>query len=118
MVPAPRWSLPAQSCSDDLCDAKGFPCTRAPSPAPTPAPTRRLVSPQAAKLGAELRYWLAYCTLRFALRVFTPVLAWLPFVTHIQLLLVLWLQLPFFRGAARILGTVVRLLRGGRPYAF
>ena len=44
-------------------------------------------------------------------------LAWLPFVTHIQLLLVLWLQLPFFRGAARILATVVRLLRGGKPCA-
>ena len=56
---------------------------------------------------AQLRYWLSYAVLCGALRVLQPALRWVPFVTHWQLLAVLWLQLPIFRGATRLLAQLV-----------
>lgn len=61
-----------------------------------------------ARITTELRYWLGYTCLIFALRVFSPVLEWMPLMTHIKLLLVLWIQLPAFRGATRLLTSMVR----------
>ena len=61
----------------------------------------------------QLRYWLSYTLLRGGLWAFQPLLSWVPFMVHIQLLGVLWLQLPFFRAATRVLAIVLRTLRGG-----
>ena len=52
-----------------------------------------------------------------ALRLLQPALRWVPFVTHMQLLAVLWLQLPIFRSATRVLALLVRTMRALRPRA-
>ena len=41
------------------------------------------------------------------LNLLEPALRWVPFVTHWKLLAVLWLQLPFFRTATRLLSHIV-----------
>ena len=56
----------------------------------------------AAALVPQLHYWLAYAALCAAIRVLQPILNWVPFVTHLQLLTVLWLQLPFLRAATQV----------------
>jgi len=70
--------------------------------------------PTAAAAHQQLRYWLGYATLWAAVRIFEPVLAWVPFVTHMRLLAVLWLQLPIFRAATRLLALLLALLRVAR----
>ena len=45
------------------------------------------------------------------MRLLQPVLAWVPLVTHIQLLLVLWLQLPIVRATARLLALMLPPIR-------
>ncbi|KAL1510417.1 hypothetical protein AB1Y20_006725 [Prymnesium parvum] len=65
-----------------------------------------------ARVTSELKYWLSYYALHLALHIFAPILDWVPFMTHIKLLLLLWVQLPFFRGATRLLASGVRMLRG------
>ena len=42
-----------------------------------------------------------------ALKIFEPVLRWVPFVTHWQLIGVLWLQPPILRALARLLSQMV-----------
>lgn len=54
----------------------------------------------------QMRYWLCYALFWGVLRAFEPVLRWVPFATNMKLLFVLWLQLPIFRAATRL----VRLL--------
>lgn len=63
---------------------------------------------------AQLRYWVSYAMLWGAVRALAPVLAWVPFVSHLQLLAVLWLQLPIVRAATRLLAPLVPLLRASR----
>ena len=41
------------------------------------------------------------------MKLFEPALAWVPFVTHLQLLAVLWLQLPVVRAVTRLLSHLV-----------
>ena len=41
------------------------------------------------------RYWLAHAALVAAIGFLAPLLRWLPLTTHLQLLIVLWLQLPY-----------------------
>jgi hypothetical protein len=60
-----------------------------------------------ALLRAQLRYWISYAALCGAVRVLQPALLWLPFMTHCQLLAVLWLQLPIFRALTRLLSQLV-----------
>ena len=57
---------------------------------------------------ASLRYWVGYCVLQAALLAFAPMVRWLPFMAHAQLLAVLWLQLPIFRTATAIMLAVAR----------
>ena len=56
---------------------------------------------------AQLRYWLTYAAFCGARRVLLPALRWVPFMTHWQLLAVLWLQLPFFRTLTRLLSHLI-----------
>ena len=56
---------------------------------------------------AQLRYWASYAAFCGALSVLEPALRWVPFMTHWKLLAVLWLQLPFFRTATRLLSHAV-----------
>jgi hypothetical protein len=55
----------------------------------------------------QLRYWLFYMLMRGAIHLCQPVFQWLPFVTHGQLLFVLWLQLPILRSTTRLLSWVL-----------
>ena len=75
--------------------------------------------PSAAAGVAQLRYWLSYAMLCGALRLVEPALRWVPFVTHLQLFAVLWLQLPFFRtifaGLRRLARLAIPSGRGGTP---
>eukprot|EP00588_Corethron_pennatum_P028495 CAMPEP_0194325700 /NCGR_PEP_ID=MMETSP0171-20130528/32510_1 /TAXON_ID=218684 /ORGANISM="Corethron pennatum, Strain L29A3" /LENGTH=985 /DNA_ID=CAMNT_0039084965 /DNA_START=24 /DNA_END=2981 /DNA_ORIENTATION=- len=57
-----------------------------------------------------LEYWCAHTLLSIALRQAAPVLAWVPFSTHATLLLLIWLQLPAFGGAAKVYTVVVHEL--------
>ena len=54
-----------------------------------------------------------------ALRLVEPALRWVPFVTHLQLFAVLWLQLPFFRtifaGLRRLARLAIPSGSGGTP---
>ena len=49
----------------------------------------------------QLRYWLLHCAVSAVLQQL-PWLLWLPFSTHGQLVLAVWLQLPYFRAATLI----------------
>ena len=61
----------------------------------------------AASAPTQLRYWWSYALLCGALNVLEPALRWVPFMTHWQLLAVLWLQVPFLRTATRLLSHLV-----------
>jgi len=50
----------------------------------------------------QLRYWLLHCALAAALQQL-PWLLWLPFSTHAQMMLAVWLQLPYFRAASLVM---------------
>lgn len=65
----------------------------------------------ASAVNAQLRYWLCYAMLLAALRVFEPLLRWIPFVTHAKLLFVLWLQLPVLRALTRMASALLPALR-------
>ena len=58
----------------------------------------------------QLRYWLLHCAVSAVLQQL-PWLLWLPFSTHGQLVLAVWLQLPYFRAATLI---AIRLTPVGR----
>ena len=75
------------------------------------APSRQ--PPASARLAcmAQLRYWLSYALLRGALWLLHPLLRWVPLLTHMQLIAVLWLQLPFFRAATRLMAAAYRVVR-------
>eukprot|EP00322_Chrysochromulina_rotalis_P001662 CAMPEP_0115857392 /NCGR_PEP_ID=MMETSP0287-20121206/15551_1 /TAXON_ID=412157 /ORGANISM="Chrysochromulina rotalis, Strain UIO044" /LENGTH=550 /DNA_ID=CAMNT_0003311609 /DNA_START=395 /DNA_END=2047 /DNA_ORIENTATION=- len=62
----------------------------------------------------QMQYWIWYALLWGGIRAFQPVLAWVPFVTHLQLLAVLWLQLPIFRAVTRLLTLLLPLVRAAR----
>lgn len=60
----------------------------------------------------QLRYWLLHCAASALLQQL-PWLLWLPFATHAQIVLAVWLQLPYFRAATLLflqLTPVGRLL--------
>ena len=59
-------------------------------------------------LGLEL----AHAALVAAIGFLAPLLRWLPLTTHLQLLIVLWLQLPYFRHSTIALR---RLLKRAPP---
>lgn len=62
----------------------------------------------------QLRYWLYYALMWFAVRQLEPLLVWIPFMTHLQLLFVLWLQCNVLQWAVRALTLVLALVRGSR----
>ena len=49
-----------------------------------------------------LEYWVVYTLFMFCIGLASSVLFWIPFWGQFQLGLVLWLQLPYFRGARRL----------------
>lgn len=51
-------------------------------------------------LSARLQYWTVRVALASALSPLAPVLAWVPLVTHAELLGLVWLQMPYFGGCA------------------
>jgi len=65
-----------------------------------------------ADVGGRLWYWLAHAALVAAIGFLAPLLRWLPLTTHLQLLIVLWLQLPYFRHSTIALR---RLLKRAPP---
>lgn len=62
----------------------------------------------------QLHYWLYYALMWFAVRQLEPVLVWIPFMTHLQLLFVLWLQCNILQWAVRALTLVLAVVRGSR----
>ncbi|XP_054822709.1 HVA22-like protein e [Prosopis cineraria] len=64
----------------------------------------------ASKLDDEqwLAYWILYSFLTLAEMVLQPVLEWMPFWYDVKLLLVAWLVLPQFKGAAFLYERFVR----------
>jgi hypothetical protein len=57
-----------------------------------------------------LTYWAVFGVFWEALQVAAPLLAWLPFSTHAQLLALMWLQLPYFHGSTTVVSACHRLL--------
>jgi hypothetical protein len=62
----------------------------------------------------QLRYWLYHALMWFAVRQLEPLLAWIPFMTHLQLLFVLWLQCNILQWVVRALTLVLAVVRGSR----
>ena len=63
----------------------------------------------------QLRYWLVHCVIAAILDQL-PWLRWIPFSTHAQMVLAVWLQLPYFRAATLFLLHLTpfgRFLLGG-----
>jgi hypothetical protein len=66
----------------------------------------------------QLCYWLLHCALA-ALLDQLPWLLWLPFSTHVRMLIAVWLQLPYFRAATMLMlqltpfGRALLRLTGG-----
>ena len=58
-------------------------------------------------LATHLWYWLKYLMLCFALHSFHPFLRWVPFMTHVQILVVLWFQLPIVQAATHLLTSLL-----------
>mmetsp|Transcript_18262 Transcript_18262/g.22384 ORF Transcript_18262/g.22384 Transcript_18262/m.22384 type:complete len:318 (+) Transcript_18262:87-1040(+) len=56
-----------------------------------------------------LEYWVVYTSFMFVHGLASVFLFWFPFWVQMQLLLILWLQLPYFRGSRRIFKTGLAL---------
>ncbi|CAH9088341.1 unnamed protein product [Cuscuta epithymum] len=65
---------------------------------------------KSSKLDSEqwLAYWIMLAFLFFIEMVFRPILEWIPIWYDVKLVLVAWMVLPYFRGAAFIYDRVVR----------
>lgn len=58
-----------------------------------------------------LTYWAVYAVSDAVISVLAPVLEWVPLFYHLKMVLILWLQLPYFRGAAVVLhATLTRIV--------
>lgn len=62
-----------------------------------------------------LKYWVVLAVLTYVGYEFEALFAWLPLGHHLHLLVLIWLQLPYFRGAPRVFDAVGRAL--GRALA-
>ena len=49
-----------------------------------------------------LRYWVFYTMFCSVLHFLQPLLQWVPFMTHLQIIAIMWMQLPIFRSATRL----------------
>jgi len=66
---------------------------------------------QSAKARCWLQYWCVNTALfSFRHQLIDGVIGWMPFWTHANLIFVVWLQLPYFSGAARLYARTRRSL--------
>jgi TB2/DP1, HVA22 family len=56
-----------------------------------------------------LTYWIAYAVFEAGYIAASPIVGWMPFWTHGELLCLLLLQMPYFNFAERIVATFMRL---------